>query len=85
MSEILVNTRDVEFRWPAEGSRWRHYKGGIYMIVGCATEESSLQAVVVYRSELTGYVWTRPMSDFFGMIKQDDGRPAVPRFALVAE
>jgi hypothetical protein len=60
------------------GSRYRHYKGGLYEMVGPATLESDLSAMIVYRSA-DGALWIRPRDVFFEQI-EIDGR-LVPRFA----
>lgn len=64
------------------GQRYRHYKGGLYEMVGAATLESDLSAMIVYRSA-DGALWIRPQSVFFEQVEVD-GR-LVPRFAPVDE
>jgi hypothetical protein len=50
---------------PAPGSRWRHYKGGEYVIVRVGFIEDDLTPCVVYEST-DGHetVWVRPLDDF---------------------
>lgn len=62
--------------------RFRHYKGGIYELVGEATQESDLSPVIVYRSH-DGSMWTRPRAVFFEML-DIDGRQ-VQRFTQIEE
>jgi hypothetical protein len=64
------------------GARYRHYKGGLYEMVGAATLESDLAPMIVYRSA-DGALWIRPRSVFFELVEVD-GRQ-VPRFAPVDE
>ena len=64
------------------GARYRHYKGGLYEMVGAATLESDLAAMIVYRSA-DGALWIRPRAVFFEQVDVD-GR-LVPRFAPVDE
>lgn len=35
-----------EFRMPASGENWRHYKGGLYKIVGMALDDEGYSTVV---------------------------------------
>lgn len=60
--------------------KYRHYKGGIYELVGEAILESDLTPMIVYRAA-DGRLWIRPTRVFFEMVEVD-GAP-VPRFAPV--
>lgn len=42
-----------EFRMPATGEAWRHYKGGLYTVIGMG-QDANGEAVVVY----TDYRWS---------------------------
>jgi hypothetical protein len=46
------------------GQVYRHYKGGVYVVLTLAVEEATLEPVVVYRSCERGTVWTRLLGDF---------------------
>jgi len=63
--------------------RYRHYKGGVYDVVGVARHSETLEAMVVYRP-LYGAagLWVRPYAMFFEHI-EIEGR-SQPRFAPVA-
>lgn len=50
--------------FPEIGSKWRHRKGGAYEIVTNARNEATLEAVVVYRDEIVGMTWVRPLAEF---------------------
>lgn len=50
--------------FPEIGSKWRHLKGGAYEIVTNARNEATLEAVVVYRDEIVGMTWVRPLAEF---------------------
>jgi hypothetical protein len=50
--------------FPAINSRWKHRKGGIYSVVSNARIEATLEAAVVYRDEVTGMTWVRPLAEF---------------------
>ncbi len=52
---------------PPPGSRWRHFKGGTYEVVGTVVHETTLELMVHYRSEANGNHWVRPLSDFLGV------------------
>jgi len=45
-------TVQQDFRMPATGEAWRHYKSGLYTIIGMARDDEG-HAVVVY----TDYTW----------------------------
>lgn len=47
-----MSTQD-QFHMPKTGEGWRHYKGGLYIIVGMA-RDSEGDAVVVY----SDYIWS---------------------------
>jgi hypothetical protein len=44
---------------------YKHYKGGLYNLVGLALMEDTKQKVVVYCSHEDGQVWVRPADEFF--------------------
>src|SRR5690348_2592047 len=48
------------------GSRWKHYKGGIYTVLMMAKEEANGQEVVVYQEFGPGerQVWVRPAHEW---------------------
>jgi hypothetical protein len=62
--------------------RYRHYKGGVYDVIGVARHSETLEPMVVYRPlyGATG-LWVRPYAMFFEHIEVD-GR-SQPRFAPV--
>jgi hypothetical protein len=68
--------------WPRPGERWRHYKGGEYVIVTLAVIEATAEPAVVYRSEMYGYVWVRPVSVFMEWVPVDG--QLRPRFERIA-
>lgn len=58
----------------------------MYLHLMDATEETTGNAVVVYRSEATGRVWVRPLSEWLGSVSEDgrDGTPKrIPRFERI--
>ena len=65
--------------------RYRHYKGGEYVVVGVARHSETLEPLVVYRplyGEDRG-LWVRPYAMFFGQVEVDGARQ--PRFAPMPE
>lgn len=50
--------------------RYRHYKGGVYDVIGVARHSETLEALVVYRpaSNASG-LWVRPHAMFFGPVE----------------
>jgi hypothetical protein len=66
---------------PETGSRWRHYKGGVYVVVGCAMHEGLLEPLVLYRDLDGGITWARPLGDFQASVRIDG--VDVPRFVQV--
>ena len=63
--------------------RYRHYKGGEYMVMGVAQHSETGEALVVYRPEYGDReLWVRPLSMFQESVETPDG--VVPRFALIA-
>jgi hypothetical protein len=51
-------------------TKFRHYKGGIYVLVCVATLESDLSPMIVYTAP-DGSLWIRPEKVFFEMIIVD--------------
>lgn len=70
----------IEKHGPTPGSRFRHYKGGEYVVVANALEEATLNHLVVYRAP-KGTVWTRPIDDWNAMV--EIGGSAVRRFTPI--
>lgn len=60
--------------------RYRHYKGGLYTVVGVATHSESEEQLVVYRNR-EERLFVRPLAMFREQVVVD-GRP-VPRFARI--
>lgn len=44
----------------------KHFKGGIYMILGHSKNSETLEETVVYQSLETGKIWNRPIDMFYG-------------------
>lgn len=57
---------------------YRHYKGGLYEVLGGARHSETEEELVVYTSA-SGEWWVRPKSMFFESVTVDGA--SVPRFA----
>lgn len=44
----------------------KHFKGGIYMILGHSENSETLEETVIYQSLETGKIWNRPIGMFYG-------------------
>jgi hypothetical protein len=69
---------DLMARFPSEGV-YRHYKGGLYVVVGRAVLESTLEPLVVYQGFGSAVTFARPLSEWEATVEHD-GR-AAPRYA----
>lgn len=47
---------------------FRHYKGGLYELLGEARHSETMEDLVVYRSCMTGELWVRPKVLFYGRV-----------------
>ena len=64
---------------PTPPGRYRHYKGGMYEVIGVARHSETLEPLVIYRPlyDDSG-LWARPHAMFFGSLEQ--GGTTVSRF-----
>lgn len=64
--------------------RWRHFKGGLYEVIGVATHSESGERLVVYRP-LYGErgLWVRPLGMFLDTVDREGER--LPRFERVGD
>lgn len=66
----------------AQGGAWqpthRHYKGGLYRLIGQGRIEATLQHVAVYENE-KGEIWVRPWLEFHGLIGDQVREPRFER------
>lgn len=60
---------------------YRHYKGGMYEVVGSARHSETEEPLVVYRALYGEYgLWVRPLAMFNETVEKDG--QTRPRFAL---
>jgi hypothetical protein len=67
------------------GNVLKHYKGGMYTIVGTCLIEASLKPAVLYKphqGDSQNVIWMRPMAEFQDQITTENG--TVQRFTLVS-
>jgi cyclomaltodextrinase len=67
-----------------EPGKYRHFKGGLYEVVGEATHTETLDKLVIYRALYgEGQVWARPLSMWNDTVEQDG--QTVARFTRLVE
>jgi len=70
----------------APGTQLRHYKSGLYTVVGSCLIEATLQPGVLYKplqGDSQDVLWLRPLAEFHDQISTDAG--PVPRFMKIAD
>lgn len=48
--------------------RYKHYKGGEYIVLGNGIMENNLEAMIIYRRSEGGGIWIRPVKEFHGLV-----------------
>ncbi len=72
-----------------EPGLYRHYKGGLYKVLGAARHSETLEMLVVYealyKNDL-GQLWVRPLKMFTETVQPNGpGSPVVSRFKKIDE
>lgn len=62
---------------------YKHYKGGLYRVIGEAKHTETGEDLVVYISAATGQLWVRPAKMFYEMVEMPGSKKLVPRFRKV--
>jgi hypothetical protein len=66
------------------GQIFRHFKGGLYVIVCVSIKEDTLDTLITYRSNKKGTIWTRTAANFLERVDPSPespfGEEPVPRF-----
>lgn len=52
-------------QYPQKFAMYRHHKGGLYQVINNALMEGTKEPVVVYKDHPGGYVWVRPLSEWW--------------------
>jgi cyclomaltodextrinase / maltogenic alpha-amylase / neopullulanase len=64
--------------------KYRHYKGGEYMVLEIGRHSETLEPVVVYQALYgDGEIWVRPLEMFVGDVELDGRRTA--RFEFLGD
>jgi hypothetical protein len=70
--------------YPTINGIYSHYKGGTYIVLNLAKNTENDEIVVVYRSIEFGSYYTRPLSQWFEFVK-DQNDTDVPRFRFLTK
>ncbi len=73
-------TRDMEVK----PGKYKHYKGGMYKVLGVGKHSETLEDLVVYEALYENEVsklWGRPVKSFFEEVEVDGKK--IPRFKYV--
>lgn len=77
-----VNCRQVEDRTIQPGQIWKHFKGGLYIVIGVARNSETMEDEVIYKDMYgLGQLWARPLSMWNEHINR--GAYSGPRFKYV--
>ncbi len=63
-SELKDLAQEQAAGGPQPGEVYRHYKGGLYVVIARSIKEDTLEPLVTYRSNLKGTFWTRTVANF---------------------
>ena len=69
VEQLLALLKDC----PAPGTRWRHYRGGLYVVTGSAVDEGTLEPLVLYRPHGGVPTWARPLRSWNGGVGTTEG------------
>lgn len=90
MSDLRMNNQVVA-QWYKEnmvGKKFRHFKGGIYIVTDIAIHSESASAMVIYKSyDNQRLTWARPLSMFLSEVDKEKYPNATQenRFEMVVE
>jgi hypothetical protein len=54
-----------------KGTILKHYKGGMYEVIGTATHSETLEEMVIYQNNRDKKVWVRPLQMFNEEVERD--------------
>ncbi|TXF72830.1 DUF1653 domain-containing protein [Bacillus subtilis] len=60
----------MESTYEVVGCRFKHYKGGLYKVIGEAIHTETEEKLVTYE-DMDGILWARPNEMFFGTVVVD--------------
>lgn len=65
--------------------RYKHYRGGIYIVLFTAAHSDDGKPYVVYMNEKHGTYYIRPLKEFTSNVMEDSEDGGVPRFKLLED
>ncbi len=68
---------------PRVGEIYRHYKGGLYVVIARAIHEESCEPLVIYQSNISGATWARSLENFTSRVPV--GIYFEPRFTRIVD
>lgn len=74
MSDLRMNSQEVAQRYKEQmvGNRYRHFKGGIYIVTDIAVHSESASLMVIYKSfDNPSLTWARPLSMFLSEVDRE--------------
>ncbi len=69
--ELEERFRFLYYGAPLPGQVYRHYKGGLYVVIATCLRESDGEPTVVYRSLADGRTWSRPVKEWYEKVDVD--------------
>lgn len=74
-----MNAASGKIIYPVEGGLWRHYKGGLYRVIGRGRHHETGIWLVMYEDIGTGRIYVREETQWEELLSLADGR-SCPRF-----
>lgn len=72
------------FRSPAlRPGLYRHFKGGLYRLLGTAFHSETMELMAVYQPQTGESLWVRPAAMWCGLVEREG--ESVPRFARICD
>ena len=74
MSDLRMNSKITAqyYKEKMVGKRYRHFKGGIYIVTDIAVHSESASLIVVYKSfDEPSLTWARPLSMFLSEVDRN--------------
>jgi len=65
--------------------RYKHYRGGTYVVLFTALDTETNKPMVVYMNETHGTYYVRSLKEFTSKVMEDSEDGGVPRFKRIDE
>lgn len=75
-----VDLKEVFVKYPTPGKKYRHFKGGLYIVLAITRHSETDELLVIYKSLLFHSIHARPLSMWFEEIKVKDSTVPITRF-----